>query len=571
MKKLNIFLIIISVSLFVMPGFLFAQGTIEYNVETIYTAPMGMFQIHSGDIDGDGLPEASILRNSGGSFFVDYKDEAYTVSEVYHGGASVFGDVADTDNDGLVEILAGASTIEIVSYIPTTDNFQVDTSIGIEGYPRGLIAGNVGNDGSMRIIAGSNNSGYVHVFKYDNGIYVEEWSGCVVPNAEIIPTVVGDVDNDGQLEFLVNVWERPGYGPSNGIIYMYKWTGETYELVLEQQTDGTGYMPAAVADLDRDGLNELIIDTGKISVYKHSTQNNNFEHIWSASDGDLLQMSIGDVDGDSQDEAVCFFPWSTPGKILVIGYDGTEYVEEAEITDFPDGLGGGTVADFDGDGRNEIITSLFNVSATEYPIFLVKSALLITPVEAINYLIATVEDMNLQHGLTSKLENVIAKLEKGNVQEAIDQLGAFINQVEAKRGKKKGLTNEQADELIGAAQDIIVMISGQEGAAKRVVSQDKVELPESFSLSQNSPNPFNPITTITYTVPADNSGNVSMNIYDIRGALIRTLVNEAGSPGVHSVVWDGVNDHGNAVSSGIYIYRLQAGEYIKSNRMTLVR
>ena len=57
----------------------------------------------------------------------------------------------------------------------------------------------------------------------------------------------------------------------------------------------------------------------------------------------------------------------------------------------------------------------------------------------------------------------------------------------------------------------------------------------------------------------------------MRGALVRTLVDEFSSPGVHSVIWNGTDETGNRVSSGIYIYKLQAWEFTKSNKMLLIR
>ncbi|MFC1539409.1 right-handed parallel beta-helix repeat-containing protein [Candidatus Latescibacterota bacterium] len=97
------------------------------------------------------------------------------------------------------------------------------------------------------------------------------------------------------------------------------------------------------------------------------------------------------------------------------------------------------------------------------------------------------------------------------------------------------------------------------------------QVPGSFMLYQNAPNPFNPLTTIEYAIPAGKSEYVILNVYDIRGALVRTLVDHIGSPGIHSVVWDGTDESGNNVSSGIYIYMLQAGEFRKSNKMILMR
>jgi len=102
-------------------------------------------------------------------------------------------------------------------------------------------------------------------------------------------------------------------------------------------------------------------------------------------------------------------------------------------------------------------------------------------------------------------------------------------------------------------------------------SVEDLHTPNKFILSQNSPNPFNSTTTIEFAIPVGKSEHVRLNIYDLRGALVRTLVNEISSPGVHSALWDGTDETGNKVSSGIYIYRLQAGKFTKSNKMLLVK
>jgi len=97
------------------------------------------------------------------------------------------------------------------------------------------------------------------------------------------------------------------------------------------------------------------------------------------------------------------------------------------------------------------------------------------------------------------------------------------------------------------------------------------ETPLEFSVKVPYPNPFNPITTIEYGIPDGISGYVTLKVYDLRGALVTTLVNQAGSPGMYSVVWDGTDISGNKVSSGVYVYTLQAGEFTRSNKMMLMR
>ena len=98
-------------------------------------------------------------------------------------------------------------------------------------------------------------------------------------------------------------------------------------------------------------------------------------------------------------------------------------------------------------------------------------------------------------------------------------------------------------------------------------------VPEEFAVLQNYPNPFNPVTTITYTLPTDSATHVKLNIYDIRGALVTTLFDRIMEAGNHSqsVIWDGTDTTGKHVSSGIYFYKLQAGEFTKSNKMILIR
>ena len=100
-----------------------------------------------------------------------------------------------------------------------------------------------------------------------------------------------------------------------------------------------------------------------------------------------------------------------------------------------------------------------------------------------------------------------------------------------------------------------------------VVSE--AEVPEHFSLHQNYPNPFNPETEIRYQLPE--AVHVSLEIYNLLGQKIRTLVDENKQAGYHTTHWDGSNDFGNAVASGVYLYVLKAGEFSDVKKMILMR
>lgn len=94
-------------------------------------------------------------------------------------------------------------------------------------------------------------------------------------------------------------------------------------------------------------------------------------------------------------------------------------------------------------------------------------------------------------------------------------------------------------------------------------------IPQQYKLFNNYPNPFNPSTRIAFEIPK--AENVTLRIFNISGELIRTLTEEHTSAGRHEKIWDGKDDSGNVVSSGIYIYRLNAGFYDRSARMILLK
>ncbi|MCI0514270.1 GDSL-type esterase/lipase family protein [candidate division KSB1 bacterium] len=97
----------------------------------------------------------------------------------------------------------------------------------------------------------------------------------------------------------------------------------------------------------------------------------------------------------------------------------------------------------------------------------------------------------------------------------------------------------------------------------------EIERPENFELAQNYPNPFNPMTRIRYQLPEP--ARVMLVIYNITGQRIRTLVQEAQPAGYHFVVWDGCNEAGQMVASGIYFYQLVTPKFHQIRRMVLLR
>ena len=119
------------------------------------------------------------------------------------------------------------------------------------------------------------------------------------------------------------------------------------------------------------------------------------------------------------------------------------------------------------------------------------------------------------------------------------------------------------------------VVLADQKAALIPVGDQLPSVPIAFELSQNYPNPFNPSTTIKFTLPSPRDGGTSLpttlKIHNVLGKVVRTLVDEPMAPGVHHKVWDGKDDHSNQVASGIYFYRLRAGEFQETKKMVLLK
>ncbi len=114
-----------------------------------------------------------------------------------------------------------------------------------------------------------------------------------------------------------------------------------------------------------------------------------------------------------------------------------------------------------------------------------------------------------------------------------------------------------------------MQVSGEDsqlqiGSFLTAIQQIGTETPTAYALNQNYPNPFNPVTNISYMIPK--SSKVSLKVYDIKGQLISTLFEGTQNTGIYLTQFDG-----SQLASGIYFYKLEAGDYKEVRKLTLLK
>ncbi len=164
-----------------------------------------------------------------------------------------------------------------------------------------------------------------------------------------------------------------------------------------------------------------------------------------------------------------------------------------------------------------------------------------------------------------QLSRVHSFLQEGKYDKALRALKVFKVLVKAQPGRH--ISPESAGKLIYLTTKLMESIPKPLFA--EIPFERNKELPEDLQLLQNYPNPFNPQTLIAYTLPEDSY--IKLTIYNVLGQKVKVLVDEYQSAGTKNVIWDGRNKNGERVTSGIYFYKLQAGNFVQTKKMSVVK
>ena len=303
-------------------------------------------------------------------------------------------------------------------------------------------------------------------------------------------------------------------------------------------------------------MNNNVLNNGRFGIYLYSSNNNK---IYSNNFINNIDNVYSDASANT---------WNSTSKItypyngnLYTNYLGNYWDDYTGIDNNGDGIGD-TPYIIDSDNDN-------------YP--------LMQPFEnyvSLMYLVAYISNMDPanfdnpahQNALINQLEALAATIEGLNPTAALARLNNIRKRVE------KWIEDEEDKAAILAMIDrLIAYLESQEtpgkgkGKANKAAALASVSLPEKFQLLQNSPNPFNPSTTISYSVPEGNQKYVSLKVYDLRGRLVLTLVEGMIGAGTYTVYWDGTDGSGRQVASGVYLYRMKAGDLVQTRKMVILK
>ncbi len=193
-----------------------------------------------------------------------------------------------------------------------------------------------------------------------------------------------------------------------------------------------------------------------------------------------------------------------------------------------------------------------------------------TPSQETDYLKGVIESLESSNALGGTQGNILVnRLNHAQLQmsmnhdfQSIIQLGLFDVRVLTLEASNQ-ISNQDGQTLINYSDAIIQLIyNGNSKLPHNIVGLNTI--PNVYSLSQNYPNPFNPTTNIEYSIPK--GSDVTLKIYDILGKEVATLVNKQQDAGTYIVTW---NASSNA--SGVYFYRITAGSFVETKRMTLTK
>ena len=496
--------------------------------------PVGSMQIKSSPIitNLNGFGDSEIYFGDENGDFNAFSSLGYSqFGYPFESGGNIRSSpaVADLDGDGTKELVFGSFDGKLYVLTPFGSVLLEYSQAGdIVGSPA-LIDLDVDGDKEIVFTTQNGNSGIVYAIHHD-GQNVEGFP-LDISEKMIAGPAAGDLENDGIPDIVVCTWDDNIYAIDN--------QGNIKDGFPFTSTNRFNVSPTLV-DLDFDGDLEIVAgnDNGLIHVLHH-----NGEEMVTFDAGDDIRggIAVADLNNDGSLE------------LLFSGYHDMLYVwnplENIQLDGWPIDLGSNSlseplVADLDNDGDLEVIAAIkagsvfiFHHDGTSFNGFPISLDGYIDASPAIGD-IDDDGDFEIAIGTSSGLHIFDIKSQKGDPDSWLLHRGNIER-------------------------------TGSLGFTMVAIDNERSSVPNQFYVSANYPNPFNPSTVINVTIEKEN--NLIVNIYDAKGSLINTLINQNVSSGRYTVKWSGLDKFGNSVPTGVFFVRVQSGTNMHTQKVLLIK
>ena len=545
-----------------------------------------------------------LYRNEGGEFFTEINT---TLFGTLHGSFSW----GDYDNDGDLDILINGFTNSELPFEPRTAiyrNDNNDTFVNIEidllGI-RGSVSWNdFDNDGDLDVLVnGQDDDGSLIIRLYKNegnDSFINVETNLPATNASSIAW--GDYNNDGKFDILLSGEEGL---VATELTRIYKNVGDGQFVDIEAGLQDMSWSFVNWIDYDSDGDLDILVGgiNSGTDVYTKIYRNDGDENfidieaeitpVWYGT------SSWGDFDNDGDLDVIISGRIDTNLDYFTFLYrnDGNDVFTKLSLTLTNTQNGDIAWGDYDNDYDLDVLI------AGETKVDFVESGLITylfknnnplenTPPEKPADLYAIIESDTVKlnwskaYDLETRSDGLTYNIRVGTSPGGSEVVSSHSNPTNGHRsivsmGNTQSnnfyiLNNLKDGTYYWSIQAIDNSFSGSEFAEERTFTVSRVDvssldamIPTKFELTQNYPNPFNPVTVLRYALPI--SSNVSMVIYNLMGQEVIRWDEGNVEPGYYEKTWKGTNRFGNPVASGIYIYRLIAGDFIQTKKMVLLR
>ena len=353
--------------------------------------------------------------------------------------------------------------------------------------------------------------------------------------------------------------ETPDVVASQYFGSIFRIDGETGAQVWQYNYGVTGIIQIArIKDVNGDGTDDILVAafSGGVLCLSGATG----QQLWTyPMNYQYGVAAVPDLNNDGIDDVVT---GDQNGTFYCISGDGNQlFFSHTFAGDRINSVN--VLPSIDGNASYELLAGTKNGSVVCY-----SGGLNAVPVELTSFT-ASVEgrSVNLQWTASTQLNNKGFQIERksGN---ADYQAVAFIKG-EGTTSEQKTYTYKDQDLEEGKYTYRLKQIDLDGSVNYSNEVNVSVEMPASFNLSQNYPNPFNPSTTINFSLPQ--KSEVKLIVYDILGKEVKTLINGNREAGSYEIKWNGLNNNGQSVATGIYIYRISAGTFGAEKKMILMK